>query len=262
VRISYAQAGVAKLGNTLSTGKARENIIQEVVVVDCDDADDSGDSWERWEKQDAFKYSIMEKHVTKVLQESDENKVLVFVGMKRLADQLSNKLWEQGFKASAIHGGKPQYQRLSVLQQFRAGELQLLVCTDVLCRGIDIPDLSHVVIHEMGGIEEYIHRIGRTARGREGKGHALVFFEYCERDSQCAAQLIQVLETSKQPVPDGLRKIAREVADGMRRVRDPWKPSDFRVVPTPEISLLRRSLRGLLTLVRAFLVWCRRRVLV
>merc|ERR1712039_435267 len=119
----------------------------------------------------------------------------------------------------------------------------------------DIPDLSHVVIHEMGEIEEYIHRIGRTARGRDGKGHALVFFEYCERDSQCAADLIRVLEESKQHVPDALRMIAAEVASGARRIRAAWKPSDFGFgtvatadppVVAVERSVIRRPLHALI----------------
>merc|ERR1712080_625290 len=99
-------------------------------------------------------------------------------------------------------------------------------------RGIDIPSVSHVVIHEMGEIEDYIHRIGRTARGRYGKGHALVFFEYWDGNPKLAAEFMDVLAASNQPVPDGLRRIADEVANGKRKSRVcgwkdsmEWKPS-------------------------------------
>merc|ERR1711974_346560 len=140
------------------------------------------------------------------------------------ADKLSTRLRTQGFKADAMHGGKSQDYRLWVLDQFRKGFLRVLVCTDVLGRGIDIPSVSHIVIHEMGDIEDYVHRIGRTARGRYGKGHALVFFEYWDGNPQIAADLIDVLTTSKQHVPVELLRIAVEVASGKREARAPgWK---------------------------------------
>merc|ERR1711937_598345 len=102
--------------------------------------------------------------------------------------------------------------RLWVLDEFRKGSLQLLVCTDVLGRGIDLPSVSHVVIHEMGDIEDYIHRIGRTARGRYGKGHALVFFEHGKCSPHVAADLIDVLIASKQHIPKDLQHIAESVS--------------------------------------------------
>merc|ERR1712216_366177 len=146
------------------------------------------------------------------------HKVLVFVSRKDLADKVSARLQKDGFKADAMHGGRSQECRLWVLDQFRKGELRLLVCTDVLGRGIDIPSVSHVVIHEMGAIEDYVHRIGRTARGRYGKGHALVFFEYYDKQPNCAAELIKVLEASGQNVPEDLLAIADEVAAGKRKI--------------------------------------------
>merc|ERR1711924_218729 len=146
-----------------------------------------------------------------------EHKVLVFVSQKQLADELAQQLQRDGFEADVMHGGKTQVYRLWSLEQFRQGNIRLLVCTDVLGRGIDIPSVSHVVIHEMGTIEDYVHRIGRTARGEHGTGHALVFFEYWERYPEIASQLIEVLRRSKQRVPAELVNIAEEVESGKRK---------------------------------------------
>merc|ERR1712137_730328 len=128
-----------------------------------------------------------------------------------MGDDLSTKLWQDGFQADAMHGGRPQETRLSVLRRFRENALRLLVVTDVFSRGLDIPDVSHVVIWEMGETVDYVHRIGRTGRGVGGTGHALVFFEYWPGHPKGAEELICVLERSKQTVPEGLRTIAAEV---------------------------------------------------
>jgi len=188
--------------------RARAGITQEVVVIDYPG---------QWEKQTEEKNKMLEKHLHTVLTSNTENKVLVFVSQKDFADTLCNKLWDKGFAAGAMHGGKGQESRLYTLDTFRKGEIKLLVATDVLGRGIDIPSVSHVVIYEMGTVEDYIHRIGRTARGKDAKGHALVFFEYHWKFPALAAELILVLETANQPVPQDLRRIADEVTAGKRK---------------------------------------------
>lgn len=216
VRISYGQSGSDTCGTAGETAKhkARNGIVQEVVVIDDTSSED------RWVCQERQKNEKLYDHLTQVLAASDEHKVLVFVSRKDLADRVSKQLIEKGFKADAMHGGKSQDYRLWVLDQFRQGAIRLLVCTDVLGRGIDIPSVSHVVIHEMGEIQDYIHRIGRTARGCYGKGHALVFFEYWEGLPHNAADLIDVLRASNQNVPKELQQIADEVAKGKRQVRN------------------------------------------
>merc|ERR1712137_852684 len=191
--------------------QARESIHQEVVVIDYPPRD--------WEKAEEEKSRRMEEHVRKVLSTVSDSKVLVFVNTKVQADALSKKLWKEGFQADSMHGGRSQETRLSVLKQFREGRLRLLVVTDVFARGLDIPAVSHVVIFEMGETQNYIHRIGRTARGVGGCGHALVFFEYWARNPTGAEELISVLERTKQQVPEGLRKIAAEVQEGKRPIR-------------------------------------------
>merc|ERR1712032_1765584 len=103
-----------------------------------------------------------------------------------------------------------------VVEKLKHGSIKLLVTTDVMARGLDIPNISHVVVYDCyGGIDEYVHRIGRTARGPYGKGHALTFFEYDAKYSGMAGDLIKVLQESNQVVPPALQRIADEVESGV-----------------------------------------------
>lgn len=192
---------------------AREGIIQQVIVVEELDGSKGKD---KWGKQDEMKKEMLDAHLKKVLAADENSKIMIFVNDKLFADELNAKLYEDGVPADCIHGGRNQERRLSVLDSFRKAELRVLVATDVVGRGLDIPDVTHVVVYSFNTPLEYIHRIGRTGRGVEAKGHALVFFEYTPKNTEAAEGLIDVLERSGQPVPNELRVIAKEVKDGIR----------------------------------------------
>ncbi|MBC7513370.1 MAG: DEAD/DEAH box helicase [Herminiimonas sp.] len=102
--------------------------------------------------------------------------VLVFVKTRKGVDQLTELLLAQGLKADAIHGDKPQPARLRALERFKAGEVALLVATDVAARGLDIDDLPLVVNFDLPIVaEDYVHRTGRTGRaGAAGEAVSLV----------------------------------------------------------------------------------------
>ena len=100
---------------------------------------------------------------------------LVFVRTKRGADALSRRLKKQDLVCGAIHGDKSQRQRMKVLEDFKMNTIQILICTDIVARGIDICGLPYVVNYDMPYLpEDYIHRIGRTGRAGE-KGTAISF---------------------------------------------------------------------------------------
>merc|ERR1719169_92437 len=120
----------------------------------------------------------------------DGTKALVFVSSKVLADELAETLASEGFSTDSMHGGRKQWDRDAVLARFKNNEFRLLIATDVMGRGLDIPTITHVVIYDMGDIDDYIHRIGRTARGPHGEGHALTLFEYDPRWPHIAEGLI------------------------------------------------------------------------
>ncbi len=96
---------------------------------------------------------------------------IIFCNRKTDVDICTKSLKKYGYNAAAIHGDLEQSQRTRTLESFRAGELTLLVASDVAARGLDIPSVSHVFNFDVPGhAEDYIHRIGRTGRaGREGK---------------------------------------------------------------------------------------------
>lgn len=102
---------------------------------------------------------------------------IVFVRTKRSADKLAKALIERGFKVIAIHGDKSQAQRNKALAAFKEGKVDILLATDVVARGIDIDNVSHVINFDLPQtLEDYTHRIGRT--GRAGKiGQAITFIE-------------------------------------------------------------------------------------
>ncbi|MFC1653362.1 DEAD/DEAH box helicase [Patescibacteria group bacterium] len=110
-----------------------------------------------------------------MLNDPDFSKVLVFGRTKWKLNKLEKKLRDDGYRVSAIHGNKTQQQRQRVLNQFKKNRLQALLATDVVSRGIDIDDVTHVINYDMPqSYEEYIHRIGRTGRA-DKKGKAITF---------------------------------------------------------------------------------------
>ena len=111
-----------------------------------------------------------------LIKENDWHQVLVFTRMKHGANRLVEHLLKHDVSAMAIHGNKSQTARTKALADFKKGELQVLVATDIAARGIDIDQLPHVVNFEMPNVpEDYVHRIGRTGRaGTKGEAISLV----------------------------------------------------------------------------------------
>jgi ATP-dependent RNA helicase RhlE len=111
-----------------------------------------------------------------LVREGDWHQVLVFTRMKHGANRLTDYLVDHGISAMAIHGNKSQGARTKALADFKSGELQVLVATDIAARGIDIDQLPHVVNFELPNVpEDYVHRIGRTGRaGANGEAISLV----------------------------------------------------------------------------------------
>ncbi|XP_056148216.1 probable ATP-dependent RNA helicase DDX43 [Lampris incognitus] len=131
-----------------------------------------------------------------------QDKVLIFVGRKLVADDLASDLSLQGIAVQCLHGGHEQCDREGALRDFKEGRVRILVATDLASRGLDVHDITHVFNYDFPrNIEEYVHRVGRTGRaGRSGAALTLVTRE----DWRMASELISILQRSRQDTPEEL----------------------------------------------------------
>ncbi|ANA34291.1 ATP-dependent RNA helicase RhlE [Ralstonia mannitolilytica] len=155
--------------------------------------------------------SHKERLLDHLLRDATLKQAIVFTATKRDADSLAERLTETGFSAGALHGDMHQGARNRTLTALRRGQLRVLVATDVAARGIDVPDITHVVNFDLPKqAEDYVHRIGRTGRaGRSGIAINLVnhndTFQWrrIERfvDRRIDASVIEGLEPKRTPKP-------------------------------------------------------------
>ena len=165
------------------------------------------------------------------LLDADRDSVLVFTRTKHGADRLGRALGSAGHKVAVIHGDRSLPQRRAALEGFRRGTFRVLVATDVAARGIDVANIGHVVNYDMpNSPEDYIHRIGRTARVK-ASGRATTFITGDDH-----VQLRAIEKLLGQPIPRaaGSASPAHPVQpahnqrhNGQRDAR-PGRPSGFR----------------------------------
>ncbi|MCK9495458.1 MAG: DEAD/DEAH box helicase, partial [Dehalococcoidia bacterium] len=136
------------------------------------------------------------KAMRELIERELKGRTLIFCNMKRSVDHLARELSRDGVSVRALHGDLDQRQRDRVVQEFRAGQIDAVIATNVAARGLDIPEITHVVNYDVPqNLEEYVHRIGRTGRaGRDGKAITFV----CEWD-------VDAFDAIKQGVPAGIR---------------------------------------------------------
>ncbi|KAJ6124139.1 Helicase C-terminal [Penicillium samsonianum] len=155
---------------------------------------------------DFEKRDKMIKHLEKIMEDRS-NKCIIFTGTKRVADEITRFLRQDGWPALSIHGDKQQNERDWVLNEFKQGKSPIMVATDVASRGIDVRDITHVLNYDYpNNSEDYVHRIGRTARAG-AKGTAITFFT--TDNSKQARDLITILTEAKQQVDPRLAEMVR-----------------------------------------------------
>lgn len=143
------------------------------------------------------------------LQDWKADRVIIFCNMKRTCESIEEFLYNKGFHASAIHGDKTQAARDAVISNFRNGRKPILIATDVAARGLDVDNVKLVINYDFPKqVEDYVHRIGRTARGNVKEGHSYTMFT-SEDAATNGRKFIDLLIQSNQPVPAELNELAR-----------------------------------------------------
>jgi ATP-dependent RNA helicase RhlB len=154
-----------------------------------------------------------------LLRHMDPTRTIIFVNTKRAAEKIWGFLESNGFKSALLSGDVPQNKRLRLLEEFQQGELAIMVATDVAARGLHIPAVSHVINYDLPqDSEDYVHRIGRTARAG-ASGDAISFA--CE---DYAFSLADIQEFIGYEIPRGRissELIATDLAPPVRIERKP-----------------------------------------
>ncbi|MGB1268300.1 MAG: DEAD/DEAH box helicase [Flavobacteriaceae bacterium] len=139
-----------------------------------------------------------------LIQDKDTfSKVLVFVSNKKSADRLFEAIEEIfGSEVCVIHSNKTQNYRVRSIRQFDEGENRILVATDVMARGLDLDEITHVINFDTPNFpENYMHRIGRTGRA-EHEGHTILFSTEKEQEDKLAIEELMAYEIPKLDFPE------------------------------------------------------------
>jgi superfamily II DNA/RNA helicase len=180
----------------------------------------------------------------RMLDAPGRDRVAVFRRTKRGVDRTIKGLLEVGYKAGALHGDLPQVTREKIMRAFRKGKLDVLVCTDVAARGLDIAGLSHVINYDTPEDERaYIHRIGRTGRAGAA-GVAITFVAWNETDQ---AELIRRrLDLAGEPMPEvySTSQLLVDMFDLPSKEAAAASRSNGRMPPAAEAASSRRAATG------------------
>ncbi|KAL6121357.1 hypothetical protein NUSPORA_01734 [Nucleospora cyclopteri] len=168
--------------------KVNKKIVQKVEVVSAHDK---------------------EKKLQFLLADRRAERVIIFCNKKSTCNKLEYMLRSKRFSATAIHGDKSQAARDSILDSFRKGRDLILIATDVAARGLDIKDVKLVINYDLpNNLEDYVHRVGRTARGTNEVGNAFTMFSP-EEDSGQSKKFIELLKSNGDvEIPQELLQIA------------------------------------------------------
>ena len=169
--------------------QANTDVKQVVYVVNSDEA----------------KMGWLLKNIGTVLSSGS---VLIFASKKTKTEEIASRLCELGHRASPIHGDKNQAERQRIIFAFKNANIDVLVATDMVSRGLDVKAVKTVINYDSPkNIESYIHRIGRT--GRAGAQDGVAYSFVTQKETAFAGQLVRCLEQARQPVTKELLALAQ-----------------------------------------------------
>jgi ATP-dependent RNA helicase DDX23/PRP28 len=190
-----------------SVAKLTAKYLRNPVTISVGDVGSGGAKPEIEQRVEVlYSDSDKKKKLLEIIHPRDEFPMMVFVNSKRQADFVGNVLDNIGVRTVVLHSGKTQDKREHAIAQFKEGKCEVLVSTDVAGRGIDVPNVKHVINFDMPrSIEDYTHRIGRTARTAGSTGIATSFV-ILQSDDAIIPALKKYLNQSKQFVPPELER--------------------------------------------------------
>ena len=176
---------------------AGKNIDHSLIKINHKDKKDSASL--NWKKR---------KKLRQILSKEEISNVLIFCNRKKVVEIVNKSLLKHGFNSSCLHGDMPQNQRTETMQTFRSDNINILVCSDVAARGLDIDDISHVINFDVPlQPEDYVHRIGRTGRaGKSGKAFTLYWSEDDQLISKISSTIGKQIPLSELYNEDDTRK--------------------------------------------------------
>ncbi|OHS93890.1 ATP-dependent RNA helicase DED1 [Tritrichomonas foetus] len=150
-----------------------------------------------------------------IIGEMDEQQTLVFAERRNAVDNIEDFLFEEGCHVVAIHGERDMENRQAALRGFTTGRAKIMVATDVAARGLDIPNVAHIINLDLPtDLDTYTHRIGRTGRAGN-RGLATSFWN--ENNTTFLNNFINHLHEARLPIPEGLEEFEAERSSGYRR---------------------------------------------
>ena len=177
-----------------------------------------------------------------ILEQEDATTVLVFSRTKHGANKIVKYLTKESIQSEAIHGNKSQSAREKALDEFRQGKIKVLIATDIAARGIDVPDITHVINFDIPqDPESYVHRIGRTARaGRNG-----IAISFCDPTEDKLLYAVEKVIKYKIPVDEshafhGVPGTSKE-SSPQQRTNNKVNPRNKPSSPNNRINRKRRS---------------------
>ena len=131
--------------------------------------------------------------------------MLIFVQSKKRARELYHELEFDGVNVDVIHGDKRKHERDEIMTKFRIGDIWVLICTDLMARGIDFKTVNSVINFDFPtSLVSYIHRVGRTGRAGR-KGTATTYFT--DEDIPYVQTIVNLMQKSNHPVPEWLLRL-------------------------------------------------------
>lgn len=189
------------------------NFMREPVIIDCSPKDLAGETIEQFyfTVDPELKFDLLER----LLEREEPRQAIIFCRTKRGTEKIFRRLQKHWKSVGVIHGDLQQRQRDRVMVGFRSGKTQYLVATDVVGRGIDVTNISHIINYDIPSFcDDYVHRVGRTGRmGREGVAYTFVTPEEGNELTKIEVRINRLLQRDEIPGFSSVASVSRPVVD-------------------------------------------------